>query len=174
LSSHFEETVEKILTVTVVNSTIEDPEGPTIEDPTTGGTVKAGNAKVTAQAVRKESKSASKLLLSKVGKTLMVPVAVRSCLPKPRAKPIILSWAMRLSIPILRDLRLNSVLFAPAPLLLPITTLAFVAVRKESKSASKLLLSKVGKTLMGRLSYIRHKNKQESSFSANGFVNGKV
>jgi hypothetical protein len=24
----------------------------------------------------------------------------------------------------------------------------------------------------GRLSYIRHKNKQESSFSANGFVNG--
>jgi hypothetical protein len=31
-------------------------------------------------------------------------------------------------------------------------------VRKESKSASKLLLSKVGKTLMGRLSYIRHKN----------------
>jgi hypothetical protein len=40
-------------------------------------------------------------------------VAVRSCLPKPRAKPIILSWAMRLSIPILRDLRLNLVLFAP-------------------------------------------------------------
>jgi hypothetical protein len=59
------------------------------------------------------------------------------------AKPIILSWAMRLSIPILRDLRLNSVLFAPAPLLLP-----------------------------GRLSHIRHKNKQKSSFSANGFVNG--
>jgi hypothetical protein len=25
---------------------------------------------------------------------------------------------------------------------------------------------------MGRLSYIRHKNKQESSFSANDFVNG--
>ncbi|VVH61579.1 hypothetical protein BSPWISOX_3000 [uncultured Gammaproteobacteria bacterium] len=46
------------------------------------------------------------------------------------------------------------------------------SVRKESKSASKLLLSKVGRTLMGRLSYIRHKNKQESSFSANGFVNG--
>ena len=46
------------------------------------------------------------------------------------------------------------------------------AVRKESKSASKLLLSKVGKTLMGRLSHIRHKNKQKSSFSANGFVNG--
>jgi hypothetical protein len=42
------------------------------------------------------------------------------------------------------------------------------AVRKESKSASKLLLSKVGKTLMGRLSHIRHKNKQKSSFSANG------
>jgi hypothetical protein len=39
----------------------------TIEDPTTGGSAKAGNAKVTAQAVRKESKSASKLLLSKVG-----------------------------------------------------------------------------------------------------------
>jgi hypothetical protein len=38
-----------------------------------------------------------------------LPVAVRSCLPKPRAKPIILSWAMRLSIPTLRDLRLNSV-----------------------------------------------------------------
>jgi hypothetical protein len=32
------------------------------------------------------------------------------------------------------------------------------------------IASKVGKTLMGRLSYIRHKNKQESSFSANGFV----
>jgi hypothetical protein len=42
------------------------------------------------------------------------------------------------------------------------------SVRKESKSASKLLLSKVGRTLMGRLSYIRHKNKQESSFSASG------
>ncbi|WP_143243157.1 autotransporter outer membrane beta-barrel domain-containing protein, partial [Bathymodiolus azoricus thioautotrophic gill symbiont] len=46
------------------------------------------------------------------------------------------------------------------------------AVRKESKSASKLLLSKVGRTLMGRLSHIRHKNKQKSSFSANDFVNG--
>jgi hypothetical protein len=46
------------------------------------------------------------------------------------------------------------------------------AVRKESKSASKLLLSKVGKTLMGRLSYIRHQNQQKSSFSTNGFVNG--
>jgi hypothetical protein len=44
-------------------------------------------------------------------------------------------------------------------------------IRPSSKSASKLLLSKVGRTLMGRLSYIRHKNKQESSFSANGFVN---
>jgi hypothetical protein len=43
-----------------------------------------------------------------------------------------LSWAMRLSIPILRDLRLNSVLFAPAPLLLPITTLAFVQVSQRS------------------------------------------
>jgi hypothetical protein len=29
---------------------------------------------------------------------------------------------MRLSIPILRDLRLNLVLFTPSPLLLPITT----------------------------------------------------
>jgi hypothetical protein len=38
----------------------------------------------------------------KISKSL--PVAVRSM-----AKPIILSWAMRLSIPILRDLRLNSV-----------------------------------------------------------------
>jgi hypothetical protein len=34
------------------------------------------------------------------------------------------------------------------------------------------LLSKVGKTLMGRLSYIRHQNQQKSSFSTNGFVNG--
>ncbi|VVH58669.1 hypothetical protein, partial [bacterium endosymbiont of Bathymodiolus sp. 5 South] len=42
-----------------------------IEDPTTGGSAKSDNAKVTAQAVRKESKSASKLLLSKVGRTLM-------------------------------------------------------------------------------------------------------
>jgi hypothetical protein len=33
--------------------------------------VEDDNAKVSAQAVRKESKSASKLLLSKVGKTLM-------------------------------------------------------------------------------------------------------
>jgi hypothetical protein len=41
------------------------------------------------------------------------------------------------------------------------------AVRKESKSASKLLLSKVGKTLMGRLSHIRHQNQQKSSFSTN-------
>jgi hypothetical protein len=48
------------------------------------------------------------------------------------------------------------------------------AVRKESKSASKLLLSKVGKTLMGRLSHIRHKNKQKSSFSANGYNKGFV
>jgi hypothetical protein len=85
--------------------------------------VKAGNAEVTAQAVRKESKSAGKLIL--------------------------------------RDLRLNSVLFAPAPLLLPITTLAFVQVSQRSTLR-----------LMGRLSYIRHKNKQESSFGANGFVNG--
>jgi hypothetical protein len=46
------------------------------------------------------------------------------------------------------------------------------AVRKESKSDSKLLLSKVGRTLMGRLSHIRHKNKQKSSFSVNDFVNG--
>jgi hypothetical protein len=38
--------------------------------------VKAGNAEVTAQAVRKESKSAGKLLLSKVGKTLMGPVGL--------------------------------------------------------------------------------------------------
>jgi hypothetical protein len=46
------------------------------------------------------------------------------------------------------------------------------AVRKENKFASKALLSKVGKTLMGRLSYIRHQNQQKSSFSTNGFVNG--
>jgi hypothetical protein len=37
-------------------------------------------------------------------------------------------------------------------------------VRKENKFASKALLSKVGKTLMGRLSYIRHQNQQKSSF----------
>ncbi|WP_180324248.1 hypothetical protein, partial [bacterium endosymbiont of Bathymodiolus sp. 5 South] len=62
------EVVEKTLTVTIEDPTIEDP---TIEDPTTGGSAKSDNAKVTAQAVRKESKSASKLLLSKVGRTLM-------------------------------------------------------------------------------------------------------
>jgi hypothetical protein len=60
--------------------------------------------------VRKESKTASKTLLTKTGKTLRARL---SHIPK----PIILSWAMRLSIPILRDLRLNLVLFAPDPLL---------------------------------------------------------
>ena len=46
------------------------------------------------------------------------------------------------------------------------------AVRKESKTASKTLLTKTGKTLRARLSHIRHKNQQKSSFSANGFVSG--
>ncbi|SHN93831.1 hypothetical protein BCLUESOX_1072, partial [bacterium endosymbiont of Bathymodiolus sp. 5 South] len=46
------------------------------------------------------------------------------------------------------------------------------AVRKESKTASKTLLAKTGKTLRARLSHIRHKNQQKSSFSANGFVSG--
>ncbi len=50
--------------------------------------------------------------------------------------------------------------------------MAAQAVRKESKTASKVLLFKVGKTLMGRLSHIRHKDKQKSSSSANGFVSG--
>ena len=50
--------------------------------------------------------------------------------------------------------------------------MAAQAVRKESKTASKVLLFKVGKTLMGRLSHIRHKDKQKSSSSTNGFVNG--
>jgi hypothetical protein len=54
--------------------------------------------------------------------------------------------AMRLSIPILRDLRLNSVLFAPAPLLLPITTLAFVQVSQRST-----LRLEVGITLLSPL-----------------------
>ncbi|VVH66805.1 hypothetical protein BSPLISOX_1698, partial [uncultured Gammaproteobacteria bacterium] len=69
-------TVEKILTVTVQNTVDEDDEDDEGTEDTGGsgkekGPVKAGNAEVTAQAVRKESKSASKLLLSKVGKTLM-------------------------------------------------------------------------------------------------------
>ncbi|WP_139699123.1 cadherin domain-containing protein [bacterium endosymbiont of Bathymodiolus sp. 5 South] len=50
--------------------------------------------------------------------------------------------------------------------------MAAQAVRKESKTASKALLFKVGKTLMGRLSHIRHKDKQKSRSSANGFVSG--
>ncbi|VVM26949.1 hypothetical protein BSPWISOXPB_5637 [uncultured Gammaproteobacteria bacterium] len=36
------------------------------------------------------------------------------------------------------------------------------AVRKENKFASKALLSKVGKTLMGRLSYIRHQTSKRA------------
>jgi hypothetical protein len=52
--------------------------------------------------------------------------------------------------------------------------MAAQAVRKESKTASKALLFKVGKTLMGRLSHIRHKDKQKSRSSANGFVSGIV
>jgi hypothetical protein len=122
-------------------------------------------AKATARAVRKESKTASKTLLTKTGKTL------RARLSHIRHKN---QQKSRLSIPILRDLRLNLVLFAPDPLLLPITTLAFVqisqrstlrlemgitpetaratarAVRKESKTASKTLLTKTGKTLRAR------------------------
>ncbi len=46
------------------------------------------------------------------------------------------------------------------------------AVRKESKVASKALLSKVRKTVMGRLSHLRQKNKQKSAFNAHSFVNG--
>jgi hypothetical protein len=45
-------------------------------------------------------------------------------------------------------------------------------VRKESKTSSKALLAKTGKTLRARLSHIRYKNQQKSSFSANGFVSG--
>jgi hypothetical protein len=45
-----------------------------------------------------------------------------------------------------RDLRLNSVLFAPAPLLLPITTLAFVQVSQRST-----LRLEVGITLLSPL-----------------------
>jgi hypothetical protein len=48
-----------------------------------------------------------------------------------------LSLAMRLSIPILRDLRLNLVLSAPVPLLLPITTLALVQVKVITLTASQ-------------------------------------
>jgi hypothetical protein len=54
--------------------------------------------------------------------------------------------------------------------------------RKESTAAGQFLAFKVGRTLMGRLSHIRlshirhkknkKKDKEESSFSANGFVNG--
>lgn len=46
------------------------------------------------------------------------------------------------------------------------------AVRKESKAASKTLLSRASKTVMGRLSYLRHKQNKKSGFNANGFVNG--
>ncbi len=45
------------------------------------------------------------------------------------------------------------------------------AVRKESKAATKVLLSRVSKTVMGRLSHLRQKQNQQSSFT-NGFVNG--
>jgi hypothetical protein len=41
---------------------------------------------------------------------------------------------------------------------------ALNTIKQENKFASKALLSKVGKTLMGRLSYIRHQNQQKSRF----------
>jgi hypothetical protein len=55
--------IEKDFTIVVKKA---DEKDPVEEDP-----VEDANAKVTAQSVRKESKSASKLLLSKVGRTLM-------------------------------------------------------------------------------------------------------
>ncbi len=46
------------------------------------------------------------------------------------------------------------------------------AVRKESKVAAKVLLARVSKTVMGRLSHLRRQKNQKSGFTANGFVNG--
>ncbi len=47
------------------------------------------------------------------------------------------------------------------------------AVRKESKAATKVLLSRVSKTVMGRLSHLRQKQNQQSSFT-NGFANSNL
>jgi hypothetical protein len=52
------------------------------------------------------------------------------------------------------------------------TRLIKLLVWLSAKTASKALLAKTGKTLRGRLSHIRYKNQQKSSFSANGFVSG--
>ncbi len=60
-----------------------------------------------------------------------VPVALRSSLPKPKAKPIVLVLSMRLSSPTLMDLRLNSVLLVPVPLLSPMMILALVQVSQR-------------------------------------------
>ncbi|WP_369177785.1 cadherin domain-containing protein [Candidatus Thiodubiliella endoseptemdiera] len=46
------------------------------------------------------------------------------------------------------------------------------AVRKESKVAAKVLLARVSKTVMGRLSHLRRQKNQKSGFTASGFVNG--
>jgi hypothetical protein len=50
-----------------------------------------------------------------------------------------------------------------------------VALKVNSSPFKVNLLAsspKTGKTLRARLSHIRHKNQQKSSFSANGFVSG--
>ncbi|MBA5248478.1 MAG: autotransporter domain-containing protein, partial [Gammaproteobacteria bacterium] len=46
------------------------------------------------------------------------------------------------------------------------------AVRKESKAAAKVLLARVSKTVMSRLSYLRNKQNKTSNFNVSGFVNG--
>jgi hypothetical protein len=58
--------IDKNFTIVVKKANEKDSGKEVGEDP-----VEDANAKVTAQSVRKESKSASKLLLSKVGRTLM-------------------------------------------------------------------------------------------------------
>ncbi|WP_138146967.1 cadherin repeat domain-containing protein, partial [Bathymodiolus heckerae thiotrophic gill symbiont] len=47
-----------------------------------------------------------------------------------------------------------------------------LAVRKESKAANKVLLSKASKVVMSRLSFLRHKKNKQSGFNVSGFVNG--
>ncbi|CAB5496258.1 autotransporter outer membrane beta-barrel domain-containing protein [Bathymodiolus thermophilus thioautotrophic gill symbiont] len=46
------------------------------------------------------------------------------------------------------------------------------AIRKESKAAVKILLSRVSKTIISRLSYLRHQQNKRSNFDANGFAEG--
>jgi hypothetical protein len=73
--------IEKDFTIVVKKADEEDPDE---KDPEEEAPVEDANAKVTAQSVRKESKSASKLLLSKVGRTLIIaqPVGTEHTIDK--------------------------------------------------------------------------------------------